>query len=223
MKEKENKSFIVSADDFGKNQEINKNILELIHLDKIDRVEVFVEGKFSPLQIEKLKRSKVKLDIHLTAGDFKNERTGIFLRLTLFLTRLCGVYSPSKIELEWQNQINKFQKIFDQRPDGISSHEHVHYFPPYLKAITRLAEKNQIKFIRYGKKGTLTRTNPISFILNSLIKPTIVENLETTDYLLSLDWLKNKKQVQTIVPNGNTTELVCHFDRIEEYQTIKNL
>lgn len=223
MKKTAQKNLIISADDFGKNEKINKNIIELLHLGKIDRVEIFALGGFSPSQIDQLKKSGVKLDLHLTTGDFLNERTGVLLRLFIFLARLLGTSSPKKIEGEWQNQIKNFQKLFGRKPDGLSSHEHIHYFPLYFKVATRLAKKNGIEFIRYGRRGTLEKNNLISFILDSLSAFTLIGRLKTTDYLLSLDWLKNKKNLLDYIPEEGTTELVCHFDRDDEYRLIKNL
>lgn len=223
MKKTAKKNLIISADDFGKNEKINKNIIELIHLGKIDRVEVFAWGDFSLSQINQLKKSGVKLDLHLTGSDFKNERTGVLIRLFIFLTRLLGASSPQKIEKEWQDQIKKFQKLFGRNPDGLSSHEHIHYFPIYFRIATRLARKNGIDFIRYGRRGTLAKNNFISLVLNSLSSFTLLSKLDTTDYLLSLDWLEKKKPLLDFVPKEGTTELVCHFDRDDEYVIIKNL
>lgn len=223
MRKAENPDFIVSADDFGKNEKINKNILQLVRLRKIDRVEVFVWGDFSSAQISQLKKSKVKIDLHLTTGDFRKERTGIFLRSLIFLTRLLGAASPKKIEADWQNQLSQFKKIFGRQPDGISSHEHIHYFPMYLKVALKLAKKHKIEFVRYGLKGTLIRNNPVSLILNFLIDSSQLNSKKTTDYLLSLDWLKKKNKILKNLSSEGTTELVCHLDRDEEYTAIKNL
>ena len=64
-----NKKIIVSADDFGQSPSANKNILELLAQNKLQRVSVLINGKFSLEEIRLLINSQVKIDIHLDLSD----------------------------------------------------------------------------------------------------------------------------------------------------------
>ena len=55
---------IFTADDFGKSELANRNILRLAEAGKLDRVSVMIDGGFSEREIEKLLAADVKLDIH---------------------------------------------------------------------------------------------------------------------------------------------------------------
>ena len=56
---------ILAADDFGGNYLANQNILKLINSKKIDRVAVIINGSLREAEIESLKISGVKIDLHL--------------------------------------------------------------------------------------------------------------------------------------------------------------
>src|SRR3989339_287063 len=64
MEKTNKKNLILTADDFGKSGQANKNILRLTEAGKLDRVSVMIEGDFSEEEIKNLLGSGVKLDIH---------------------------------------------------------------------------------------------------------------------------------------------------------------
>ena len=236
-------SLIISADDFGKSASANKNILKLAKLSKIQRVSVMVNGKFSSAEIKKLLLSKVLLDIHLTlSSDTMNFESGILnidqdskfkiqnskrliKFIILYLTRRI---KPNKVLAKWDKQIDKFVNIFNKTPDGLNSHEHIHFFPPYFKIALKLCEKYKISHIRYGNKGILANNNKVGRIikiLNQINKKFFTSyKLQVTSYkyLVSLDWLDNPKEFLQNLPHGST-EIVCHPERREEFEKISQL
>jgi predicted glycoside hydrolase/deacetylase ChbG (UPF0249 family) len=221
-------SISFSADDFGKSDLANKNILNLVRQGKIQRVSVMVNRKISKEEISKLLKSKVRQDIHLELPQGNKEYTGAFIRSFLFIGRLIiGKNSAKQVANSWEHQVEKFISIFNQPPSGLNSHEHVHFFPPYFKIALRLCEKYKIEYIRFGEKGVILNGNSVSWILkilNQLNKKYFLSHklrIKSCDYLISLDWLKNLDSL--LKPENdykNSIELVCHPEREEEYKIL---
>src|SRR3990172_9312516 len=112
-------NLIISADDFGKSEVANKNILRLTKLDKVQRVSIFVNGSFNKNEIKQLLDSKIKLDIHLDPRLRGDDRGDVLFRTIHFVfLYLAGNISKKKIETDWRNLIIKFRKIFGKYPDG---------------------------------------------------------------------------------------------------------
>jgi predicted glycoside hydrolase/deacetylase ChbG (UPF0249 family) len=234
------KNFIISADDFGVSKEANAAILNLAKIGKLDRVAVMMGGIISQEEIKALLDSGVKIDIHLHLfeSEFflkrKKERDdGTVKRVSLFvISYLSGQYGTKRMREIWQKQIEEFRKTFGQYPDGINSHEHIHFFPPFFKIVCELLKKLSIPYYRLGKKGTSFDFVSASFILNILRKINLKRikksglvsspSLITSEFLISFDWLKNFP-LSDISKSGNI-EIVFHPERDEEYEFIvKNL
>ncbi|MDO8240471.1 MAG: ChbG/HpnK family deacetylase [Candidatus Moranbacteria bacterium] len=219
---------IISADDFGISQLANDHILALVEAGKLNRVSVMAHGKFTPEEIARLKKTGIKLDIHLdSASEIATDRklrAGIFLRGIKFILAYLSDSGNHSAKSDWQNQIQKFNILFGQNPDGLNSHQHIHFFPAYFKIITQLAQKNSIVFIRFGAEKILGSNNLICCILSCLRKINhknfIVSKLESSDYMVSLDWLGNLPKFLDTLPEG-ITEIVCHPERPEELEIIK--
>ena len=223
------KRIIVTTDDFGISQKANASILELVELGKVDRVAVMTNGNSSQEEINSLLHSGVKLDVHFNITEkFSGPRKlkeGIVKRSALFLTRyIGGQVSASAIEKEWEEQINKFKELVGRHPDGINSHQHVHYYPSYFKVSSELAKKYSCFFIRCGKKGFLGNLNGVKQILSAFrkidTKYLAKNNIESTDYLVSFDWIKSFDKFLEKLPEGSI-EITFHPEREEEYKFIK--
>ncbi len=223
------KNLIISADDFGISQLANNNILTLAEAEKLDRVAIMIDGVFSSAEIVRLKKTGVKLDIHLDSTHATSSKhrlkEGVLLRAIMFFSKhlLDHLNSRSK-KTQWEKQLEKFHSLFGQHPDGLNSHQHIHFFPAYFKIITSLAQKNNIFFIRFGKIGLIKSNNKIYHILHQLRKidnkKFISSSLDSSDYMASLDWIKDIPKFLTSLPAG-TTEIVCHPERPEEFELIK--
>lgn len=223
------KNLIVSTDDFGISPLANANILALAEAGKLDRVSVMTIGNFSSSEIERLKKTGVKLDIHLDLASKINAKRklsdGVFLRGIKFVFNyLRDLISSDSKKSHWEKQLQKFHAIIGRYPDGINSHEHIHFFPAYFKIIIALAAKNNIDFVRFGKKSLVPSFNPTYFILRILHKIDIwflpVQNFNSSDYAVSLDWIKNIPKFLKNLPEGKT-EIVCHPERQEEFELIQ--
>lgn len=219
---KKNK-FIFCADDFGKSEAANQNILKLLKLGKIQRVAILVNGKINKPEVRQLLASGAKLDLHLVlpGTDHKKEQKRVIRRTFLFLGRLiAGKTALSKVDKAWENQVEKFRKKFGRNPDGLNSHEHVHFFPPYFKIVLKKCEEHKISYIRVASEKVINNGNKIGRILKVLNK--LNKNRGNgCDFVTSLDWIDNFEKFKNNLPPGSI-EIVCHPERKKEYQILKN-
>lgn len=230
------KTIILSADDFGISQVANANILKLAEAGKLDRVEIMVSNNISPEHVSRLLSTGVKLDIHLHLAKEKldywqdNPRIiekGAIKRIFFFLFNfLFGDTRPKIVESEWEKQILNFQKLFGRLPDGVSSHEHIHFFPPYFKKMIRLSRKYKIPYIRLGKKPFSAKNN-VCHILNLLRKLDIYafkrSGLNTSDYMISFDWNRNLDDCIRSIKGQGEVEIIFHPELAPEYETLERL
>lgn len=217
------KYIVVTADDFGKSKIANENILKLIRLGKVDRVSVMVNGAISSKEKDVLLNSKAKLDIHLELPQKNKEYGGIFIRLFLFaFGQFKRKYNLRSVNSSWENQVQKFIKIFNKHPEGLNSHEHIHFFPPYFKLALKICRKYHIERIRFGEIDIISNGNSIGWILkflnrlNKNIFSKLSYQISGFPYIASLNWFKmSQKLTQRLPKNG--LELVSHPERREEY------
>lgn len=223
------KNFIISADDFGMSAETNEAIFSLARTGKIQRIAIVAKGNFTKEEIEEISKLGIEIDIHLTlpytAESAVLPGKAVTKRFSLFLFRfVSGKISPSKMEEEWENQIEIFKEKIGRYPDGINSHEHIHFFPPYFKRIIRLAKKYRISHVRFGSKGLVKSQTPVFRILNLLweINKSPFENsfLNSSAFLVGLDWIKNIEKFLAKTPQG-TMEIVCHPENKREKEIIQ--
>lgn len=220
---------IITADDFGVSPRANRNTLYLISLGKINRVGIMANGEISSKEVGELVHSGVKLDIHLDIlhkfDIERKKRRGAILRMAEFLGKIStGKISTKKVTADWQRQIEKFHTIFGKYPDGINSHEHIHFFPPFFRAALGLQEKYNIPYIRFGDSVRLRQHTIISYVLHVLraINRQACEksNCVSSSSLVSLDWIKNVDAFLKNPPEG-TTEIACHPEIAEDFVKIK--
>lgn len=236
MIKKNGKTITVSADDFGISAKANANTLALIAQKKIDRVEIMMSKNITAEHARILLASGIKLDIHLHLAkaelDFwqNNPReieNGAVKRIFLFLSHyFFGEKRPWVVEKEWASQIQDFRNIFGRNPDGVSSHEHIHFFPSYFLVVLRLAAKNSIPFVRFGKFW-FREENNVCLILNILRKinrPFFRKRqLETTEFMISFDWLTDFDEFLERCPNNRSVELIFHPEKTDEFKFLSEI
>ncbi|NTW27643.1 MAG: ChbG/HpnK family deacetylase [Candidatus Moranbacteria bacterium] len=220
----------VTADDFGISPRANRNTLYLMSIGKINRVGIMVHGEISNKEVSELARSGLKLDIHLDIlhkfADKRTRRRSVILRSIGFLGKIMtGKLSTKKIRTDWQQQIEKFHEIFGKYPDGVNSHEHVHFFPPFFKIALGLQEKYNIPYIRFGNSLSMPHHKIVSYVLHLLrvinMKACNRSNCVSTNSLVSLDWIKDVDAFLNSPPEG-TTEIACHPELAEDFVKIKS-
>jgi predicted glycoside hydrolase/deacetylase ChbG (UPF0249 family) len=221
---------VVTADDFGV-RETAAAILPLAQAGQVDRVAVLVRS-CTPADARALLATGVKIDIHLDLirllrrGETPGDAT--MCRVFRFLLRFCsGSLRSAAVAAEWRSQMNRFQELFGRLPDGVNSHEHVHYFPTLFPIILTLAGEYRIPYLRFGGEGTLPsfHRSHIGRLLHFLIRMNRTRfrssALASTEYLLSLDWLLRAGTETLSLPQGSTSvELVVHPERLAEARTV---
>jgi len=233
---KKRKNIILTADDFGKSEKANRNTLKLTRMGKLDRISVMVDGDFSKKEIEELLASNAKLDIHFELIWQKRRRNLLrdnTLRqgIVFLVNYIWGDWpvpehprsGAKSVSQEWEGQIKKFREIFGRMPDGISSHEHTHYFPPYFKVALNLAKRFDMPFVRFSRKGFLGKKNSVNLILNAMCcldnGKFLASRLDSLDYFASLDWIENMDEFLKYMPDSEI-EIACHPERDEEFEII---
>jgi predicted glycoside hydrolase/deacetylase ChbG (UPF0249 family) len=220
---------IVNADDFGVSPRANRNILYLITLGKIDRVSVMAYGNFSDKEIKDLVRSSVKIDIHLDIlhefHDERSKRQSAIVRILGFLGKiLSGKLSRKKVEADWRRQLEKFREIFGKNPDGVNSHEHVHFFPPFFKVALKLEAEYSIPYIRFGDSVSILHHKLVAYILHLLrmvnSNACLKSGCVSSGSLVSLDWISDVDKFLNKLPEG-TVEIACHPELAEDFVKIK--
>ncbi|MBI5632824.1 MAG: ChbG/HpnK family deacetylase [Nitrospirae bacterium] len=223
-------NLVISADDFGLSRKANQAILELALLGKIQRVAVFADGVFEGADIERLAASGVKLDLHLELPekiDGREERRGEQLsRIFDFMkSYFTGGNSREKVRKEWWRQMDKFSVLFGRSPDGINSHQHVHFFPVYLPLALELGKKSRENYVRFFQNDFLRTTKAVPLILwvmgrigGSMFRES---GMNSADYLIGLDWISDRINISFPFPEG-IVELVAHPERDAEMQILKD-
>lgn len=216
---------IISLDDFGISQKANINFLELLKTKKINRVSVMVNGQISKDEAQALLDSGAKLDIHLDIhGRICQKRKfkkNAFESICSFIFNyFSNFFRAKRIEKIWEEQIKKFIEIFGKNPDGINSHQYAHLFPSYFALALKIAQKYEIKFIRFGKMQ-FEEKNTVSRVLNVLrrmsMKSFKKSSLETSDFLVSFDWIKDFEKFQANLSQEKSAEIIFHPERDTEY------
>jgi predicted glycoside hydrolase/deacetylase ChbG (UPF0249 family) len=219
---------IIAADDYGI-RETSRPILALARQGKLDRVGVLVHF-VSPDEAEELLATDVKIDIHLELIDFlesghEHTRSDVFGRGLNFVWHIVlGRRAAREAEAQWEQQIVRFRELFGRLPDGLNSHEHVHYFPMFFRVLVRLAEKYHIPYVRFGTRGILhgEERRLVSGILDFFHRrnrQAFPDILRSSDRLTGLDWLSDPIEFFAHPPEG-ATELVVHPERPEEYKIL---
>lgn len=218
--------FIITADDYGIRQTAEP-ILRLVHEGKVDRVAVLIHY-VSLDQAQALLASGAKIDLHLEligvlkTGD-KVKESAVTRGLNFFMRYMTGLLTTKQVEAEWNDQIRRFQELFGRLPDGLNSHEHLHFFPDFSRVFIALAKRYHIGYVRFSHRGMLLSQNftLIGKVLSVLWKRTAHlyknETFVTSDYLVSLDWLSDFETFSKALPEGKV-ELVVHLEREEDYR-----
>lgn len=219
----------INADDYGVSQRANRNIRFLISIGKIDRVSAMANGDFSKADLEEILKSNVKIDIHLDIlhefNDSRKERQGVFFRAMEFLLKLAlGKISPKKVRADWKMQIEKFKEIFGKYPDGINSHEHVHFFPPFFKIALNLQKEYSIPYIRFGESVFLLHNKPVAYVLHWLrianMKSYRKSESSSSSLFIDLNWIDDFDQFLDDTPDGKI-EIACHPEIADDFVKIK--
>lgn len=218
---------IITIDDFGISAAMNEAARTLIQAGAVDRVAVMPHGSVTSDDVSFLLGSGVRIDIHLDRNpvipDSRKLHGSFFGRIVTFLAgHVTGELSPESVRNTWDEQILAFQKQFGRLPDGLNSHEHVHFFPSYFKILLSLAEQHRISHVRFGRRrsGILRPVPMVLDILRFISRGRLRSSgMDTSDYLVSADWLPGLDigRHRESLPDGVSVEYILHPEREEEF------
>jgi predicted glycoside hydrolase/deacetylase ChbG (UPF0249 family) len=165
------------------------------------------------------------LDILHELEDVRQKRSSALFRSIEFCLKvITGKISPNKVSQDWEAQVEKFQEIVGQYPDGINSHEHVHFFPPFFKVALKLKNKYAIPFIRFGDTAKLENPSMVAYIIHIMRiidrKMFKKNTFMTTSSLVSLDWIKDVESFSKSSKKGDV-EIVCHPEIAKDFSHIQ--
>lgn len=221
-----NKELFFCADDFGKNALTNRRIIWLAKRKKIKRVSVMIGENCCLNGLEQLKKSGVAIDLHLVLkknNESITQKTNFFLRVLLFFSK---IFFLRQIKRDWHWQVEKFKRIFNRKPDGINSHEHLHFFPPLFYLLLELANEQRIGYLRLGFKGIIgggmiANTLKVLNKINNCFFGKKIKN-RTSVYLSCLDWVK-KGDFSLLKLKNENVEIICHPETDSDFEMLKNL
>jgi predicted glycoside hydrolase/deacetylase ChbG (UPF0249 family) len=155
----------------------------------------------------------------------RKERSGALLRSFEFIGKiLIGKVSPKKVKADWDSQIIRFKEIFGKNPDGMNSHEHVHFFPPFFKVMLDLQDKYLIPYIRFGDSIDTRHHKMIGHLLHWLHlinqKSCVKNGYVSSNSFISLDWIDDMDAFLATPPEG-TVEIACHPEKAKDFVKIK--
>ena len=225
---------IVSIDDFGIGPTANRRTLVLAREKKVDRVAVMAHGSVSHEEVQQLLASGVALDIHLDVDEAISSKRKIkesaFVQAVRFgFWFLLGKWSTRHVEKKWEKQLQKFFVLFGRYPDGLNTHRHVHFFPPFFRIMVCLAKKYNIPFVRLGRRGygcmcmTAIILNVLRLWNRRILRREPI--LETSDRMASADWIlpRDVRECPAITKREESVEIVFHPERDEEFECLKRV
>lgn len=216
----------IAVDDFGINPQTNEAILRLVRAGQVDRVAIMTNGILRPDEIAALLDSGVALDVHLDIDDDLREKrlNGFFERVFRFIREyFIGNYRADSVAAIWEKQLLDFQRLFHRLPDGLNTHQHVHFFPPLFSVFLSLAEKYHIRYVRLGKQSSGLFTS-VAFALDCFRRLNHRRlkrsGIDTSDYLISADWIPGldvAAYADRRFPENICIEAIYHPELPEEF------
>jgi predicted glycoside hydrolase/deacetylase ChbG (UPF0249 family) len=233
MDETLRRKITVAADDYGI-RETAGSILELAQQKRLDRVAVFSE-RVSDEDMRALFATGVAIDIHLELIHLlktgqEDEGSALYRGMNFFFRRIFGVVNQRKVQGEWRRQILLFRDRFGRLPDGLNSHEHVHYFPEFFSVTVALAEEFRIPRVRLGSEGIMlgSRAGLTARILSvcSRMDRDIFRRSgrESSTWVTSFDWFADEKEFFDMIGAAtySDVEVVFHPERPEERRILES-
>lgn len=163
------KEIILCADDYGLNPNVSQGIRELVQLNRLSAISCIVNLPNMKAESQMLLqlKSPISIGIHFNL----TECPAGFNFNTLLLKSHLGLLSKKHIQIEFEKQLNQFTEYFNQLPDFIDGHEHVHQFPIIRNAIL---EHYQMRFPRL--QIPIRSTYPCIMIAPYRFKSWVIQN-----------------------------------------------
>ena len=216
-----NKKIILCSDDYGQNIAVSRGILELVQKDRISAVSCLVNREDFNFYAEQIKPFLDKIDIGLHFNLTDNHKlAGLLIKSKLHLLR------RTEIEVEFNQQLNRFIQIMGREPDFIDGHQHVHQLPVICDAIFNVCEKRlegqmpYIRYVNYEKLGKLPTAKlkalVIKLVTDLRFEPKLIDlKIPYNKSFSGIYDFKNSFKYNTIFPQflsriQNNGIIMCH-------------
>jgi predicted glycoside hydrolase/deacetylase ChbG (UPF0249 family) len=136
--------FVLCADDYGLNPEVNSAILDLAKQQRISATSVMSRSPGWSEWAVPLKEVKSKIDIglHLDLTSAFAMEGGIGGSLSSWMLRSSARFLQSApLETEIHQQLDLFERHLGATPDHVDGHQHVHQFPVIRDALMRVLSR----------------------------------------------------------------------------------
>jgi predicted glycoside hydrolase/deacetylase ChbG (UPF0249 family) len=171
----EKKQLVICADDFGMNRAINAGILELARLRRINATSCLVEGPAFAEHAAALKKSGLKLGLHLNFTEAMGNE-GVYFPLSALIARsYLHQLDTARIRAQIARQLDRFESVIGQRPEFVDGHQHIHQLPQIRETLlSELARRYEAPrpWLRY----TYARSSS-GLPLRARIKAQVVQRL----------------------------------------------
>lgn len=143
----------ICVDDYGLTPGINQAVIELAQKKKINATSVLVDAPFlSEDYIEQailLKHKKLlQLGLHLNFTELlstaQNKALVKSINKHLLLSSFYANSIKEEIYREIERQFYLFKELFDEYPDFIDGHQHVHMLPAFNTALREFYVENRL-------------------------------------------------------------------------------
>lgn len=123
------KPIMVCADDFGMATGINSGILELASCRRLSAVSCLSRGSFFARAARELRNLSVDKGMHLNLTEGLCDDDFHLPLRRLMTSCWARQLDPEVVRQEIEKQLDAFEAAFDQPPDYVDGHQHVHQFP----------------------------------------------------------------------------------------------
>ncbi len=175
------KKFILNADNFGRNSDFNRGVLNGYNNGFIRSASIVANGEAFDTAVNEIlpECQQLSVGVHLDITQGKPlsdcklliDNTGEFSNSFLSLIKAVNNETIlSEIETEFRAQIEKVKSVC--KITHIDSVEHVHVIPKIFNLVCKLADEYDIPFIRTFKEELY-----VMHVLNYLINPALYINL----------------------------------------------
>lgn len=216
---------IITADDFGVSENINKGIIETFEHGVTSEINLMIHS-FGSKEAKQYAKDKelTNLGLHLTLFNTdlgeKPFRNGDYVRAL-------NDWSAAELIKRIEAEIKDYEDYFGKTPSHINGHKQLHFNPKVIDYVFDYAKKNKIYVRKWGDFKSETILNlEVDFIKNKFVE----YNLGTSDFLFGFEYDFDQPENATLnyenlinsTPEDSVIEILFHpgyCDRFEEEMT----
>lgn len=213
------KQIVLCADDYGQNPSISQAIIELIQKKRISATSCMTNSAYWDEHSQWLISFKNDIDVglHLNFTEGKpissiyTKKYGekMFPLHQLLMRCFLKMIDRNAIESEIYAQLDGFEKSFNQLPDFIDGHQHIHHFPVIRDILLDIYEKRLRHSSSYIRN---VQSKIIHFPKNTFLKKIIIQHSGANIFRTLM--------MERNIPHNQSFSGIYHFPAGETYKTL---